>query len=276
MRLDGMDSLMKISQFLTLICCFLLIACSSAKKDAEVSYEEIPAGKLYNAGLLALKQGSFREAAAQFDEVDKQHPYSHWAKKAMVMSAFSHFRGKDYTTSSETAQRFLTLHPSDEEAPYAAFIMAESYQAQIGSVDRDQSTAAKAMEAYEFIIRTYPTSKYARQAEKKIEFAKDQLAGKEMSVGRFYLGKRNYLAALNRFKFVVEEYQTTRHVEEALHRLTESYLALGLVDEARSSAAVLGHNFPQSEWYKRSYQLLGENGLQPGVQKKGWLTKTFG
>lgn len=253
---------------------FLLVGCTMFNTTTDEVSEEA-AGKIYNDGLILVENGDFGAAAKKFDEVDRQHPYSHWAKKAMVMSTFTHHRSGDYTSAAETGERFVRLHPTDEEAPYVAFLMAQSFEAMIPEVSRDQQNSAKAIESYEYIMRTYPESKYAREAAKRIEFAKDQLAGKEMSVGRFYLGKRNYLAAVNRFKYVVTNFEQTRHVEEALYRLTEAYLALGLVDEAQGAGAVLGHNFPESEWYKRAYALLKGKGYSPEKSVTGWLSGLF-
>jgi outer membrane protein assembly factor BamD len=193
----------------------------------------------------------------------------------MLMSAFLNFRRGRYQDAINDAQRYVTLFPASEDAAYAQYLIGESYFRQIPDVTRDQDLAIKAMDAMGEVVRKHPDSEYAADARSKIEVARDQLAGKEMQIGRYYLERREYLAAVNRFKAVVEEYQTTRHVEEALHRLTESYLALGILPEAQTAAAMLGHNFPDSEWYRDSYQLLAKGGLAPEENEGSWISRAF-
>ena len=241
-----------------------LAACQSSVIGTKAAYaEDEPAGSLYNKGLAYINAGKFSDAVKSFDEVDRQHPYSEWARKALVMSAFASYRKGDYPTAIATATRYTTLYPGDPDAAYAEYIIGQSNFAQIPDITRDQAATRKALAAMEEIIQRYPDSEYADDARRKIIITRDQLAGKEMQVGRYYLERREYVAAINRFKVVVTEYQDTRHVEEALERLVEANLALGLVNEAQTAAAVLGHNFPDSRWYKDAYALLKKKGLVP-------------
>lgn len=241
-----------------------LSACQSSVIGTKAAYaEDEPPGSLYNKGLAYINAGKFSDAVKSFDEVDRQHPYSEWARKALVMSAFASYRKGDYPTAIATATRYTTLYPGDPDAAYAEYIIGQSNFAQIPDITRDQAATRKALAAMEEIIQRYPDSEYADDARRKIIITRDQLAGKEMQVGRYYLERREYVAAINRFKVVVTEYQDTRHVEEALERLVEANLALGLVNEAQTAAAVLGHNFPDSRWYKDAYALLKKKGLVP-------------
>ena len=243
------------------------------KPEAEVDVD--PPDLLYNQGLALLNAGDTREAAEKFEAIDKEHPYSDYARRSMVMSAFLNFRRGHYQEAINDAQRYVTLFPASPDAAYAQYLIGESYFRQIPDVTRDQDLSRKAIDAMSEVIAKYPDSEYADDARKKIEMARDQIAGKEMQIGRYYLERREYLAAVNRFRTVVEQYQTTRHVEEALYRLTESYLALGIVPEAQTAAAVLGHNFPDSEWYQDSYALLNKGGLEPQENKGSWMSRVF-
>ena len=243
---------------------FVLAACSQQIEGTAAAYEDDqPAGVLYNRGLGYLNAGKFGDAIESFDEVDRQHPYSEEARKALVMSAFASYRRGDYTTAITTSNRYLTLYPGSDDAAYAQYIMGQSYYAQVKDVTRDQESTVKAMRAMEEIVARYPESEYAADAQKKVIATRDQLAGKEMQVGRYYLERREYVAAINRFDVVVREFPDTRHVEEALERLVEATLAIGLVREAQTAAAVLGHNFPNSQWYQDAYRLLEKKGLKP-------------
>lgn len=243
---------------------FLLSACQHSVEATAAAYEsDQPAGALYNRGLGYLNSGKFGEAIKSFDEVDRQHPYTEWARKSLVMSAFASYREGDYTTAIQTSQRYLTLYPGNDDAAYAQYILGQSYFAQVRDVTRDQDTTQKALDAMKEITTRYPNSIYADDARKKVLITEDQLAGKEMQVGRYYLERREYVAAINRFNTVVTQYPETRHVEEALERLVEANLAMGLVHEAETAAAVLGHNFPDSSWYKDAYNLLQKKGLTP-------------
>jgi outer membrane protein assembly factor BamD len=254
----------------------LFLAGCGGKKKPETEVNVDPPDVLYNQALANLDEGDARHASEKFELIDKEHPYSDYARRAMLMSAFLNFRRSKYQDAINDAQRYVTLFPASEDAAYAQYLIGESYFRQIPDVTRDQDTAHKAMDAMNVILQKYPDSEYAEDARNKIDVARDQLAGKEMQIGRYYLERHEYLAAVNRFKYVVEEYQTTRHVEEALHRLTESYLALGLVSDAQTAAAVLGHNFPDSEWYKDSYALLGKAGVVPSENKGSWISRAFG
>jgi len=255
----------------------LLLAGCFGKDDKpdDAALNVDPPDLLYNEALAHLQAGDAREAAEKFDEIDAQHPYSEYARRSLIMSAYLHFRRSQYQETINDATRYVTLFPASEDAAYAQYLIGESYFRQIPDVTRDQEISQKAMAAMGEVIRKYPDSDYAEDARNKIEVAEDQLAGKEMQIGRYYLERREYLAAVNRFKFVVETYQTTRHVEEALHRLTESYLALGIVPEAQTAAAVLGHNFPDSQWYQDSYGALGEAGLVPAENQGSWISRAF-
>jgi outer membrane protein assembly factor BamD len=252
-----------------------LMACSLFNKDEDFVPDQ-PADKLYNQGLYLLnQQQDYKEAAKKFDEVDRQNPYSDWARKALLMSAYSYYESQQYTDCINSAERYVTLHPGSPDAAYAQYLIGASYYDQILDVSRDQARAEKAINALEEVVRKYPDSEYATAAHKKIDMARDQLAGKEMEIARYYMNKRDFVGAINRFKVVVTQYQTTRHVEEALERLTEAYVSLGLMDEAQTAAAVLGHNFPDSPWYKDSYNLVKNAGGQPNENKESWISKSF-
>jgi outer membrane protein assembly factor BamD len=252
-----------------------LMACSLLHKDDDY-VPDSPADKLYNQGLFLLNQEQdYKEAAKKFDEVDRQNPYSDWARKALLMSAYSYYQAAEYTDCINSAERYVTLHPGSSDAAYAQFLIGSSYYDQILDVSRDQARADKAINALEEVVRKYPDSEYATAARKKIDMARDQLAGKEMEIGRYYMNKRDFIGAINRFKVVVTQYQTTRHVEEALERLTEAYVSIGLIDEAQTAAAVLGHNFPDSQWYKDSYRLVKGAGGEPNENKQSWISRAF-
>jgi outer membrane protein assembly factor BamD len=260
---------------LVLVAAPLVGGCSYFNKDEDYVSDD-PADKLYNEGLFLLNnKQDYKEAAKKFDEVDRQNPYSDWARKALLMSAYSYYQAHEYTDCINSAQRYVTLHPGSPDAAYAQYLIGSSYYDQILDVSRDQARADKAINALEEVVRKYPDSEYANAAKKKIDMARDQLAGKEMEVGRFYQDKRDFIGAINRFKVVVTQYQTTRHVEEALERLTECYVALGIADEAQTAAAVLGHNFPDSQWYKDAYSLVRSKGLEPNENKESWISRSF-
>jgi outer membrane protein assembly factor BamD len=249
-------------------------ACSLFDKDTVVPDE--PADKLYNEGLYLLNSKKDpKTAAKKFEEVDRQHPYSEWARKSLIMSAFAYYEAGAYDDCINSARRYVTLHPGSPDAAYAQFLIGSSYFDQIPEISRDQERTEKAVQSLEEVARKYPDSEYAVSAKRKIEIARDQLAGKEMDIGRQLLNTHNYTGAINRFKVVVTRYQRTRHVEEALLRLTEAYMALGIVEEAQTSAAVLGHNFPDSRWYKDAYALMQSKGLQPNENKGSWISQAF-
>ena len=235
-----------------------------------------PADKLYNEGVFLLnEEKSYKAAAKKFEEVDRQHPYSEWARKSLIMSAYAYYEGKSYDDSITAARRYISLHPGSAEAPYAQYLIGSSYFDQIPDVTRDQGRTERAISALEEVTRKYPNTEYAQSAKKKIEIGRDQLAAKEMEIGRTNQQKKNFIGAINRFKIVVTQYQTTRHVEEALLRLTECYMALGIVDEAQTAAAVLGHNFPDSPWYQDAYSLVKTGGMEPKQKDDSWITKAF-
>lgn len=245
------------------------------KSDKDTPPDEAP-DKLYNEGLYYLNvEHDAKKAVEKFEEVDRQHPYSEWARKALLMSAYANYEAGNYDETIASAKRYITLHPGSPDAPYAEFLIASSYYNEIPDVTRDQTRTQKALAALEEVVRKYPTSEYAENAKQKIQVARDQLAGKEMEVGRYYLERKDFTGAINRFKIVVTRYQTTRHVEEALMRLTEAYMALGIVGEAQTAAAVLGHNFPDSPWYKHAYTLVKSGGVEPSENTDSWISKAF-
>jgi outer membrane protein assembly factor BamD len=244
-----------------------------AKDD---TFVDEPADKLYNEGLYLVNERHDPKAASKkFEEVDREHPYSDWARKSLLMSAYTYYQAGDFDNCIGSATRYVTLHPGSPDAAYAQYLIAASHYDQIPDISRDQGRTEKAIAALEEVVRKYPTSEYAISAKAKLEGARDQLAGKEMEIGRYYLAKRDYTGAINRFKRVVTQYQTTRHVEEALARLTECYLAIGIVGEAQTAAAVLGHNFPDSTWYKDAYNLVKSNGLEPSENQGSYISRAF-
>jgi outer membrane protein assembly factor BamD len=256
-----------------------LAGCSSMgsmfSKDETQAFTDEPADKLYNEGLYELNRQSYTAASAKFEEVDKQHPYTEWARKAQLMNTYAKYSAGEYTDSATNARRYLQLHPGSDDAAYAQFLLAMSYYNQIPDVTRDQARTQSALEALEEVSRKYPDSEYASAARQRIQLARDQLAGKEMEVGRYYLKQRNFVGAVNRFRVVIEQYQTTRHVEEALARVAEAYVSLGVVSEAQTAAALLGHNFPQSQWYKDTYALMTSKGLEPREDTGSWMSRAF-
>lgn len=237
---------------------------------------DVPAERLYNEGLYLMNEKkNYKEAAKRFEEVDRQHPYSEWARKALLMDSYAAYSAGLYNDSISAGRRYITLHPGSPDAAYAQFLIGSSLWDQIPDITRDQTNTEKAMKELQEVVQKYPDTEYAVSAKRKIEVARDQLAGKEMQVGRYYLKKRDFTGAINRFKVVVTQYQTTRHVEEALMRLTECYMSLGIVPEAQTAAAVLGHNFPNSQWYKDAYTLVKTGGTEPRVNEGSWITKAF-
>jgi len=249
---------------------FTLAACASDNEDTgtyideeDTLFTDRPASELYNLAMDTLLEGNVKGAVENFDAVERQHPYSIWATKAQLMSAYSYYLRNDYDEAIAGLDRFIHLHPGHQDTPYAYYLKALSYYEQISDVRRDQKMTEEAARALGTLIRRFPESKYARNARLKLDFTHNHLAGKEMEVGRYYQQRGNYLAAIKRFRGVVERYQNTTQVAEALHRLTESYIALGLISEARKSAAVLGYNFPGSPWYQDSYDLFAKKRLRP-------------
>jgi outer membrane protein assembly factor BamD len=248
----------------------LVTGCSSTPED---KYVDRPVEELYNEAMNIMQGGGYQRAARAFDEVDRQHPYSVWATKAQLMAAYSLYEANKYDEAIIGLDRFIQLHPSNRDAGYAYYLKALSYYEQIADVNRDQKNTAEALRTLQEVIDRFPTSRYANDARLKIDLARDHLAGKEMTVGRLYQTQRQYLAAVGRYRYVVDNYQTTSHVPEALHRLIECYTSLGLQDEAKRVAAVLGHNFPGNEWYSDSYNLV-QTGELPKRKSfwKDWLS----
>lgn len=249
-----------------------LAGCGGAKKDA---YIEKPVDDLYNQAMDQMVEERYGIAAKTFEQVESQHPYSVWATKSQLMAAYALYQNQDYGEAIVAADRFIQLHPGNRDVSYAYYLKAISYYVQIVDVGRDQKITELAQAALKDVIRRFPDSKYAQDARLKLDFVRDHLAGKEMEIGRYYLKRGDYLAAMNRFKRVVDQYQTTTHVPEALERLIECDLALGLTDEAKKNAAVLGYNYPGSKWYADGYELVTGTG-NPGVAAQGWLGRTFG
>ena len=243
---------------LILLPCILLPAagCARNKVKGDTAYVARDVNTLYSLAKERADRGQYELAAKLFDEVERQHPYSVWARRAQLMSAFSYYMAQKYPDAVSSAQRFLTIHPGNKDAPYANYLIAMSYYQQIEDVTRDQKITQQASDSFNELIRRYPQSRYASDARLKLDLINDHLAGKEMEIGRFYQRSGNWLAASTRFREVVDKYQTTSHTPEALERLVETYLNLGLPDEAKKAAAVLGANYPGSKWYKRSYELI--------------------
>lgn len=241
----------------------------------EKPYVERPVEELYNAAMDLMAAEDWQPAAKAFDEVERQHPYSTWATKAQLLAAYSLYQANKYDEAILAAQRFVQLYPGNKDTAYAYYLIAISHYEQISDVGRDQRATQQALAALEEIVRRFPNSEYARDARLKIDLTRDHLAGKEMEVGRFYLRRGQTVAAINRFRMVVEKYQTTSHLPEALHRLTEAYLSLGLIEEAQATAAVLGHNYPGSDWYLDSYALLTGHDLRPEMKNESWINRTW-
>ena len=230
--------------------------CARNKVKGDTAYVARDVNTLYSLAKQRVDQGNYELAAKLFDEVERQHPYSVWARRAQLMSSFSYYMAQKYPDAISSSQRFLTIHPGNKDAAYANYLIAMSYYQQIEDVTRDQKITQSASDSFNELVRRYPQSRYANDARLKLDLINDHLAGKEMEVGRFYQRSGNWLAAATRFREVVEKYQTTSHTPEALERLVETYLNLGLPDEAKKSAAVLGANYPGSKWYKRSYEQI--------------------
>jgi outer membrane protein assembly factor BamD len=244
----------------------LLVACAA---EEEV-YKEEPVERLYNVALAQLENGEYQSAAKAFAEVDRQHPYSVWATKAQLMAAFSFYQGNEYDDAVIALDRFIRIHPSNRDVPYAYYLKALSFYEQISDIGRDQQMTRLALKALSEIVTRFPNSKYSRDAALKIDLTQDHLAGKEMEIGRYYGNQGLHLGAINRYKKVVNQFQTTTHVPEALHRLTEAYLAMGMIEEAKKTAAVLGYNFPGSEWYLDSYEMVEGKAVRPKPEEKSW------
>jgi len=261
------------SRFGAVVLLVLLAACGDNTKNK--AYIEKPVDDLYNSAMDQMVGEDFAKAAKTFEEVESQHPYSVWATKSQLMAVYANYQNGKYNDAIIAADRFIQLHPGSPDIAYAYYVKAICYYIQIVDVGRDQKTTEQALKALDDVARRFPDSKYARDAKLKLDFTHDHLAGKEMEIGRYYLKKGEYLAAMNRFRRVIDNYQTTTHVPEALERLVECDLALGLNKEAQENAAVLGYNYPGSHWYQDAYALVGSGGAS-GQPAKGWFGSTFG
>ncbi|SOH94015.1 outer membrane protein assembly factor BamD [Monaibacterium marinum] len=263
----------------TLLSAFLVTAtlssCGMFSSEEVTPIESRSAQEIFDMAQADLNRGAERDAARTFSEVERLYPYSQWAKRALIMSAFAYYEATDFVEARSAAERFISFYPADPDAAYAQYLIAQSWYDQINDIGRDQGNTIEAMQALRVLIERYPGSDYAREAELQFDLALDHLAGKEMEVGRYYLKRGQFIAAIARFKAVVDEYQTTSHTPEALHRIVESYLSLGLEDEALKSAAVLGHNFPGSEWYEDSYALLESDGALNASDEGGTLSRIY-
>ena len=237
--------------------------------------EDVPPSSIYDQGLARLTKGDNDGAAKKFTDLGKQYPYSDWSKKGLLMTTYSQYQAADYDNAEQSAEHYAKLYPNTPETAYALYLEGMSYYNQIPDISRDQDRAVKALGIFQQIVEKFPNSEYVNDSKFKIQVTRDQIAGKEMSVGRFYLTRRNYTAAINRFRNVLTNYQTSRHAEEALYRLTEAYLGLGITGEAETAAALLGHNFPDGQWYKDAFDLLKGGGLTPNEDQASWISKIY-
>ena len=260
----------------------LLAGCSlwdsvtgSSEDDKDAVYVERPVEQIYDDAWKHIRDRDWAEAAKQFDEVERQHPYSIWARRAMLMSAFCYYQANKYTDAIAAADQYIQLHPGSHEISYAFYLKAMSLYEQIVDVGRDQSNTEQALTALQDVVQRFPNTEYARDASLKVDLTLDHLAGKEMAVGRYYLLRGDYIGAINRFRVVVERYQKTTQIAEALERLTEAYYSLGVYNEAKTAAAVLGANYPGSSWYKSSYDLLMSHNMKPAEDKGSWISRAF-
>jgi outer membrane protein assembly factor BamD len=247
---------------------------ASAKSSSDIAPDE-PAEALFNDGLARLQSRNFDGAARKFGEVDKQYPYTNWSRRSLLLTTYANYENRNYEDTIANGRRYVSLYPADKDAAYAQYLVGMSYFNQIPDVTRDQERSARALLAMDELIRRYPQSEYVADARQRVAVARDQLAGKEMDVGRYYLEQRNYPGAVNRFREVLTKYQTTRHTEEALLRITEAYLSMGITGEAQTAAAVLGHNFPDSAWYRDAFRLLQGSGLSPEENRESWISRQF-
>ncbi|MCZ4345786.1 outer membrane protein assembly factor BamD [Devosia sp. J2-20] len=262
----------RAARFLTIALVTAVLAGCSLFGPSKVKEEPIiPAATLYQKALDDMDRQYFQTAIKSLEQLDRQHPRDPLTEKSKLMQVFANYRANQLDEAILAADRYLAVYPNGKDAPYVMYLKGNSYFAQIKDITRDQQLSADAIETYQLLISNYPRSEYAKDAKEKLLIAYDQLAGKEMSVGRYYLGNGQYTAAINRFRVVVETWQTSTHIEEALYRLTEAYLSLGLTNEAMTAAAVLGHNYPSSSWYKEAFALLGKQGLAPAVNNGSWL-----
>lgn len=252
----------------------IVVSGCAGKVDTSVLNPD-PPSKMFSDADAMMAKGNFDDAAKQFEAVDREHPYSPEARKSIVMAAYAYYRAGKAPEAIASAERYIALHPGTKETPMAHHIIAQAYFDDLKTANRDQTAARKALEQLKILKTRFPDSEYSRDADNEIRICQDNLAASEMEVGRYYLNEHNYVAAINRFKTVVSDYQTTAHVEEALARLVEAYMALGIVSEAQNAAAILGHNYPDSRWYKDSYALLQSGGVGPRPDADSWLSKAW-
>ena len=251
----------------------LLFGCSNTANVGSDEIENYSAKQIYDRAEYEMARSKPIDAIAFFSDVERLYPYSEWAKRSVIMQAFANHKAKQYKEARDAAERYFEYYPADEDSAYAQYIIALSYYDQIEDIGRDQDVTAKSLQAFKKLIKNYPDSEYVKPAELKFDLAFDHLAGKEMEVGRYYLKRQQFPAAINRFRIVVEDYQTSSYTAEALHRLVEAYLSMGLVDEAQSAGAILGHNYQAAAWYKRTFSLLRNEDLSPALKGTGWLRK---
>jgi outer membrane protein assembly factor BamD len=269
------------STLVALACALSLSACSAFdflkndQDDESAKYVERPVQQIYADAWKNIRAHAWEEAAKQFDEVERQHPYSIWARRAMLMSAYCYYQANKYPEAIGAADQFIQLHPGSPEVAYAFYLKAMSLYEQIVDVGRDQSNTEQALTALQDVVQRFPNTEYARDALLKIDLTQDHLAGKEMEVGRYYLRRGDFIGAINRFRIVVERYQRTPQIAEALERLTEAYYAMGIYGEAKTAAAVLGANYPGSYWYQTSYDLLVSHNMKPDANPESWITRLF-
>ena len=261
---------------LALMALLAIAGCSGESDDPFYDpYSQRTAASIFSEGEAQLNEGEPVDAAHTFEELERVHPYSEWSKRAMIMAAYSYYQGAEYDSAVTAAQRYIAFFPSDQDAAYAQYLIGMSFYDQIVDVQRDQSSTLRAIQEFEEVVRRYPGSDYAREARLKIDLARDQMAGKEMTIGRYYLGQSNYIASTNRFKTVLSLYQTTSHAPEALYRLVEAYLSLGINSEAQTAAAILGYNYPGSPWYEGAYDLMQGADIAPFEDRESWISKLF-
>ncbi|MEM9027437.1 MAG: outer membrane protein assembly factor BamD [Pseudomonadota bacterium] len=269
------SQLLRQIALLTVAVAPVIVAGCASNTSAEKLLKRDPPDKMYATADTLLSRGKWQRAAKKFEDLDRDHPYAPEARRAIVMAAYSYYKAGKYPEAIATARRYTTMHPGTADAAFAHHIIASCYFEEISSPRNDQGTTRKALKELKILKARYPNSKYAREADNRIRIAMDSLAAHEMHVGRYYLKRNNHVGAINRFKVVVRDYQTTKHVEEALLRLTEAYMSLGIKNEAQTAVAILGYNFPNSKWYKSAYVLLQSDGLKPHEDKGSWLSRQF-
>ena len=254
----------------------LFSSCSDSQNNIGIGVSEDKAAEeIFNSGERELIRRRYNDAAEKFKEVERLYPYSDWAKRALIMQVYSFHKDKEYENVVSAANRFIEFHPKDKDIPYAYYLIGLSYYDQVLSIGRDQKLTQEALKIFKLIIKEYPDSEYASSSQIKFDFLKNQLASKEMEVGRYYLKRSHYVSAINRFRGIIEDFSTTSQVPEALHRLVEAYLSLGLTDEAQTAGAILGYNYKSNEWYERSFELLRSKGLKPKSLGNSWLSKIY-